>query len=103
MREDLKAELLRVQEQAIDDAVENADLGHMQDQDSKEGRGDRVWNYKSANQCMTFALQVERLLAAQRAELPGDAGGHDDEQTAKNLIAKAEAAAKRRLEAARSK
>ena len=103
MREDLKAELLRVQEQAIDDAVENADLGHMQDQDSKEGRGDRVWHYKSANQCMTFALQVERLLAAQRAEPPGEAGGHDDEQTAKNLIAKAEAAAKRRLKAARSK
>lgn len=63
MRDDQLDELKRMQEVAIDHAIEAIDAADTEcDISSKEGRGNRVWLTKAANEGMKLACAVERLL-----------------------------------------
>ncbi len=66
MRDDQLERLKQTQEQAIDHAIEAMDMAHAEcDITTKDGRGDRVWLTKGANESMKLALSIERLLQAK--------------------------------------
>lgn len=66
MRDDQLERLKQTQEQAIDHAIEAMDMAHAEcDIATKDGRGDRVWLTKGANESMKLALSIERLLQAK--------------------------------------
>lgn len=63
--EEYKSELVRIQEIAILDTVDLVERGHDCDKETKVGRGDAAWIYKSANQCLAIAARIEQLLDAR--------------------------------------
>lgn len=63
MRDDQIERLQRMQEIAIEHAIEAIDVADTEcDIATKDGRGDRVWLTKAANEGMKLACAVERLL-----------------------------------------
>ncbi len=58
--------------------------------DTKEGRGDRVWLKKSATQTLVLVEQIRQILARQPAGPPADG---DEESADARMIAEAEALA----------
>ena len=62
MREDQLERLLKSQEQAADHAIEAIDMANSEcDINTKEGRGDRVWLTKGANESLKAVCMIERL------------------------------------------
>lgn len=63
MRDDQIEQLKRTQETAIDHTIEAIDAADSEcDISTQEGRGDRVWLTKGANESMKLACSIERLL-----------------------------------------
>jgi len=89
MRDDQLEQLKRMQEIAIDHAIEAVDMADSEcDITSKEGRGDRVWLTKAANEGMKLACAVERLvqMRGQGKEIPDP---EKEIKTAEAIIARA--------------
>ena len=64
--EEYKAELLRVQDTTILDTVDLVERANQCDKETKVGRGDAFWLYKSANQTLAIAARIEQLLTAKQ-------------------------------------
>lgn len=60
--EEYKSELVRIQEIAILDTVDLVERANDCDKETKVGRGDAFWLYKSANQTLAIAARIEQLL-----------------------------------------
>lgn len=63
--EQYKQELERIQELSILDTIDLVDRAHTTDKDTKVGRGDACWLYKSANQTLAIAARIEQLLTVK--------------------------------------
>lgn len=63
--EEYKTELIRIQEISILDTVDLVERANKQDKETKVGRGDAFWLYKSANQTLAIAARIEQLLTAK--------------------------------------
>lgn len=87
--EDTDAELLRVQQQAIDNAIEEMDAAAGLTLEDKQSRGDRGWLTGMAAKSLGVAVRIEQFLAARRdGKVPGD--DEEEEHNAKRkLISKA--------------
>ncbi|WP_168379774.1 hypothetical protein [Acinetobacter cumulans] len=64
--EEYKSELVRIQDIAILDTVDLVERANGCDKETKVGRGDAFWLYKSANQTLAIASRIEQLLAAKQ-------------------------------------
>jgi len=64
--EEYKSELVRIQDIAILDTVDLVERANGCDKETKVGRGDAFWLYKSANQTLAIAARIEQLLAAKQ-------------------------------------
>lgn len=64
--EEYKSELVRVQDIAILDTVDLVERANNCDKETKVGRGDAFWLYKSANQTLAIAARIEQLLQAKQ-------------------------------------
>jgi hypothetical protein len=95
MREDQKAELERIQAEAVGDTIVLVDAAVKCDIISKEGRGNKVWLYKAANQSMGIAEKIERFFTMRRTDKPLGANEPTPEMQAASLINQA----KQQLEA----
>lgn len=60
--EEYKSELVRIQDIAILDTVDLVERANGCDKETKVGRGDAFWLYKSANQTLAIAARIEQLL-----------------------------------------
>lgn len=60
--EEYKSELVRIQEIAILDTIDLVERGNSEDKETKVGRGNAAWIYKSANQTLAIAARIEQLL-----------------------------------------
>lgn len=60
--EEYKSELVRIQEIAILDTIDLVERGNSEDKETKIGRGNAAWIYKSANQTLAIAARIEQLL-----------------------------------------
>lgn len=83
--DDTDAELLRIQQAAIDNAIEEMDAACGLTLDDKQSRGDRGWLTGMAAKSLGVAVRIEQFMAARRTGVPPG----EDEDT--------EADAKRRL------
>ena len=63
--EEYKSELVRIQDIAILDTVDLVERANNSDKETKVGRGDAFWLYKSANQTLAIAARIELLLEAR--------------------------------------
>ena len=63
--EEYKSELVRIQDIAILDTVDLVERANGCDKETKVGRGDAFWLYKSANQTLAIASRIEQLLTAK--------------------------------------
>lgn len=86
MRDDQKEELERIQAVAIDDTIGLVDAAAECDIKSKEGRGDKVWLYKAANQSMGIAEKIERFFTMRKTAQPVGTGEATPEIHAASLI-----------------
>ena len=57
-----ESELIRIQEMSLLDTVDLVERANTQDKETKVGRGDAFWLYKSANQTLAIAARIEQLL-----------------------------------------
>lgn len=64
--EEYKSELIRIQDIAILDTVDLVERANNSDKETKVGRGDAFWLYKSANQTLAIAARIEQLLQAKQ-------------------------------------
>lgn len=64
--EEYKSELVRVQDIAILDTVDLVERANNCDKETKVGRGDAFWLYKSANQTLAIAARIEQLLQVKQ-------------------------------------
>lgn len=60
--EEYKSELVRIQDLTILDTVDLVERANNCDKETKVGRGDAFWLYKSANQTLAIAARIEQLL-----------------------------------------
>ena len=60
--EEYKSELVRIQDLTILDTVDLVERANSCDKETKVGRGDAFWLYKSANQTLAIAARIEQLL-----------------------------------------
>lgn len=60
--EEYKEELIRIQDITILDTVDLVERANNCDKETKVGRGDAFWLYKSANQTLAIAARIEQLL-----------------------------------------
>lgn len=60
--EEYKSELIRIQDITILDTVDLVERANSCDKETKVGRGDAFWLYKSANQTLAIAARIEQLL-----------------------------------------
>ncbi|MBD8010245.1 hypothetical protein [Acinetobacter pecorum] len=60
--EEYKSELSRIQDIAILDTVDLVERANGCDKETKVGRGDAFWLYKSANQTLAIAARIEQLI-----------------------------------------
>lgn len=60
--EEYKSELVRIQDITILDTVDLVERANNCDKETKVGRGDAFWLYKSANQTLAIAARIEQLL-----------------------------------------
>lgn len=63
--EEYKSELVRIQEIAILDTIDLVERGNSEDKETKIGRGNAAWIYKSANQTLAIAARIEQLIEAR--------------------------------------
>lgn len=63
--EEYKSELVRIQDIAILDTVDLVERANGCDKETKVGRGDAFWLYKSANQTLAIAARIEQLIEAR--------------------------------------
>lgn len=63
--EEYKSELVRIQDIAILDTVDLVERANNSDKETKVGRGDAFWLYKSANQTLAIAARIEQLIEAR--------------------------------------
>lgn len=63
--EEYKSELVRIQDIAILDTVDLVERANGCDKETKVGRGDAFWLYKSANQTLALAARIEQLIEAR--------------------------------------
>lgn len=90
MRDDQKSELDRIQEIAIDHAIESIDAANdLCDISDKEGRGDRVWLTKGANESMKLVCVIQRFFE-MKANIDGTKTPQQVEDSAQSIIDKAE-------------
>ncbi len=64
--EEYKSDLVRIQDIAILDTVDLVERANNSDKETKVGRGDAFWLYKSANQTLAIAARIEQLLQAKQ-------------------------------------
>jgi len=64
--EEYKSELVRIQDISILDTVDLVERANNCDKETKVGRGDAFWLYKSANQTLAIAARIEQLLQAKQ-------------------------------------
>ena len=64
--EEYKSELVRIQEMAILDTVDLVERANNCDKETKVGRGDAFWLYKSCNQTLAIAARIEQLITAKQ-------------------------------------
>ncbi|SSP30258.1 Uncharacterised protein [Acinetobacter pittii] len=64
--EEYKSELVRIQDLTILDTVDLVERANNCDKETKVGRGDAFWLYKSANQTLAIAARIEQLLTAKQ-------------------------------------
>lgn len=82
-------ELLRIQQAAIDNAIEEMDAACALTLDDKQSRGDRGWLTGMAAKSLGVAVRIEQFLAARRTgESPPDDQKSEYEAKAK-LVRKA--------------
>lgn len=90
MRDDQKTELERIQQMAIDHTIKAMDAADSEcDIANKEGRGDRVWLTKAANQSMSLACRIEQFFAVRQGVQPDGEKGKPPEQQATEIIKRA--------------
>lgn len=70
MRDDQLERLKKCQEVAIDHAIEAIEAAEECDISTKDGRGNRVWLTKNANESMKMACMVERLVQMRGQSKP---------------------------------
>lgn len=63
--EEYKEELIRIQEISILDTVDLVERANGCDKETKVGRGDAFWLYKSGNQTLAIAARIEQLLTTK--------------------------------------
>ena len=63
--EEYKSDLVRIQDIAILDTVDLVERANGCDKETKVGRGDAFWLYKSGNQTLAIAARIEQLLTAK--------------------------------------
>ena len=68
--EEYKSELVRIQEIAILDTIDLVERGNSEDKETKIGRGNAAWIYKSANQTLAIAARIEQLIEARNKTQP---------------------------------
>lgn len=74
--DDTDAELLRIQQQAIDNAIEEMDAASALTLGDKQSRGDRGWLTGMASKSLSVAVRIEQFMAARRS---GQAPGEEEE------------------------
>lgn len=67
--EEYKSELIRIQEICILDTVDIVERATAEDKETKVGRGNCAWLYKSATQCLGIAARIEQLMDARNKAL----------------------------------
>lgn len=68
--EEYKEELIRIQDITILDTVDLVERANICDKETKVGRGDAFWLYKSANQTLALAARIEQLIEARNKTQP---------------------------------
>lgn len=63
--QEYRDELIRVQELALLDTVDLVERANGCDKETKVGRGDAFWLYKSGNQTLAIAARIEQLLESR--------------------------------------
>lgn len=81
--EQYKEELIRTQELAILDTIDLVERANGCDKETKVGRGDAFWLYKSGNQTLAIAARIEQLLTTKLAT----SDTNDDEEARKEAEA----------------
>ncbi|MEG6547665.1 hypothetical protein V6C59_17540 [Acinetobacter bereziniae] len=92
--EEYRTELLRVQNTTILDTVDLVERANQCDKETKVGRGDAYWLYKSANQTLAIAARIEQLLTAKQTNTDTT---EEEEKRQEALAAKLLASAKKDL------
>lgn len=90
MRDDQKERLEKIQETSIDHAIEAIESADKCDIATKDGRGDRAWLTKGANESMKLACSIQRLFEMKAAIKQGQQPPQSLETNAKTIIDKAE-------------
>lgn len=93
MRDDQKVELRRVQEMAVDHAIDEMDEAHGRTLDDAESRGDRRWLTQMAASSLKVAMQIEQFIALRdRPDMyKTPANEASNEEATRRMIAAAEA------------
>lgn len=99
MTKDYNAELERIQQLALDHAIEEMDASDERGVDSAQERGDRGFLTGMASKSLAVAVRIEQFLALRRGDGGAEGGpGDDDAEEAK---AKAALVSKAKTEVAK--
>jgi hypothetical protein len=74
-----ESELKRIQDMAVNHAIDEMDATSELTLATKEERGDRHWLTKMATQSLTVAARIESFIMLKNREIKGEAGGENDE------------------------
>lgn len=79
MNDEQKAELQRIQDMAVNNAIEEMSEAGSLTLATKDERGDRFWLTKMASQSLALAARVEAYVMLKQRE--GSGADHDTEET----------------------
>lgn len=93
MRKDQEIELRRIQEMALDHAINEMDEAHGKSLDTAEDRGDRHWFTKMASGSIKVAAQIENFILLRNRPGMYDAlkRQEENEKAADDLVKRAQA------------
>lgn len=86
MNKDQENELRRVQDMAVNHAIEEMDAAGVLSLKTKEQRGDRFWLAKMATQSLTVASRIEAFIMLRNREGIGGPESDEDEDKAINRM-----------------
>lgn len=91
MRKDQRERLNELEQTVIDHAIDGINAADECDIETKDGRGNRAWLTKGANQSISLAFNIRRLLGDKAP----DEGGLSDEDYVQKIIDDANKESKR--------